>query len=76
MGPSDDWFSSSDGWGFLVICECGVIFSFCGRVQRLMVLGFVFGREKKKVGPVHVLLLLVGILRRSWLCLVVQFAFL
>ena len=28
-------------WGFLVICECGVLSSFCGRVQRLMVLGCV-----------------------------------
>jgi len=36
-----------DGWGFLVICECGVLLSFCGKVQRLMVLDFVIRRGKR-----------------------------
>ena len=30
-----------DGWEFLVICERGVLLSFSGRVQQLMVLGIV-----------------------------------
>ena len=41
-GRQDLQMIGVDGqWGFLVICECGVLSSSCGRVQRLMVLGCV-----------------------------------
>ena len=37
-----------DGWGFLVICECGVLFPFVRRnYGSVMVSGFVFSRGKR-----------------------------